>query len=80
MTSCVAEMRNERLTFLFGHVKFLCKTRKTEKFRRTAIDELFGQPDLIARQLPPAGFAMLHQSLTTFARKILQPCDSIVGL
>ena len=73
MTSRVPEMNNQRPTFLLGHVKLLCKTRHAEKFGRPAIDELFCQPDLIALQFRTADFAMLHQSFTTFARKILQP-------
>ena len=73
MTSRVAEMHDQRPTFLLGHVKLLCQTGDAEIFGRTPIDELFCQSDLIARHFRVADFAMLHQSFTTFARKILQP-------
>ena len=68
MTSCVAEMYDERIALLLCHVKLLCETPLAEKFRRSAVDELFRQTDLIPRDRSAADLALLHQILTTFAR------------
>lgn len=73
MTSRFTEMRNERPTFVLGHLKFFRNTRKAQKFLCPAIDQLFGQTDLIRLERSAADLTCIHQTRTIFARKILQP-------
>ena len=85
MTARLAEVVDQRMTFRLGHVKLFGKTCHAEELCRTPVDELLCQPDLIAGDFPAADFAGVRgrhgdQILTTFARKILQPYASTVGL
>ena len=73
MTSRLAEMVNQRPTFLLGHVKLLCKTGNAEKFGRSAIDELFCKTDIVTANILMAAYAFSVQRICTSGKDSREP-------